>query len=649
MAKFTITSPEGQKFIVSAPDGASQEDVLSYAQAQFGKAPSAPNMNSPAFQEKVATQEAADRERYNPTSGMSPFERFRAGMGQGINSAVNGVGNLVGLVSDAQVDETKKLDAPLAATTGGKVGNFAGMATVLAPTAMIPGANTALGAGLIGGISNALTTPGGFADRALAGVYGAAGGTAAQFAPAILGAVKAAAEPLTEAGKKMIIGRVMNRAAGDGSGAAMGKMLAARELVPGSAPTAAEVAESGGIAALQRAMSAADPEAYAHRGMQQAAARTDALRVVAGDSGTMAAAEAARKAASDPLYKAAKSAVVSGDAELGSLLNRPTMKEAWAHAQQLAADYGEKITLAATPARTVASVNASGAPILQDLPAQAQQFSGKGLHYLKLALDDMLDTSPTTALGRNSKASIMELKNNLVTWLDSNIPAYGQASKAFAAGSKPINQMQIGQELMDRISPALADHGALATETAAKYAAALRNGEQTAKAATGFKQGLDGVMTPQQMDIINSVAQDLARKANSQNLGRGVGSNTFQNFAMDNLSASMGMPSAVKAALGVLPGMSATGTLVAKGTGALGKMAYTSADQAMRAKMAQALLNPQEAASLMQAAAKPGMLAEALARLPQGVRNVLPPEDILRLLQAAPGVVGASAGALPAR
>jgi len=643
------TADEYAAWIVKNADKRGTPEFNTVAAAYKDTRSGSPAAPQQSFADKVAVQEAADRERYNPTSGMSAFERFRAGMGQGMNSAVNGVGNLVGLVSDAKVDETKQLDAPLAATTGGKVGNFAGMATVLAPTAMIPGANTMLGAALIGGAANALTTPGNFADRALAGVYGAGGGVLGQSIPAILGAVKAAAEPLTEAGKKMIIGRVMNRAAGDGSGAAMGKMLAARELVPGSAPTAAEVAESGGIAALQRAMSAADPESYAHRGMHQAAARTDALRSVAGDSGTMATAEAARKAASDPLYKAAKSAVVSGDAELESLLNRPTMKEAWTRAQRLAEDNGEKITLAATPARTVASVDASGAPILQSLPAQAQQYSGKGLHYLKLALDDMLDTSPTTALGRNSKASIMEIKNNLLMWLDSNIPVYGQASQAYAASSKPINQMQIGQELMDRISPALADHGALATETAAKYAAALRNGEQTAKAATGFKQGLDGVMTPQQMDIINSVAQDLARKANAQNLGRGVGSNTFQNFAMDNLSASMGMPSAVKAALGVLPGMSATGTLLAKGTGALGKLAYTSADQAMRAKMAQALLNPQEAASLMQAAAKPGMLAEALARLPQGVRNVLPPEDILRLLQAAPGVVGASAGALPAR
>lgn len=35
MPNFEVTSPEGKKFIVTAPDGASQDDVLSYAQSQF--------------------------------------------------------------------------------------------------------------------------------------------------------------------------------------------------------------------------------------------------------------------------------------------------------------------------------------------------------------------------------------------------------------------------------------------------------------------------------------------------------------------------------------------------------------------------------------------------------------------------------------
>lgn len=41
MANFEITSPDGKKFIVTAPEGASQEQVLSYAQQNFKSAPQA--------------------------------------------------------------------------------------------------------------------------------------------------------------------------------------------------------------------------------------------------------------------------------------------------------------------------------------------------------------------------------------------------------------------------------------------------------------------------------------------------------------------------------------------------------------------------------------------------------------------------------
>jgi len=35
MAVFEITSPSGEVFEITAPEGASEQDVLSYAQSQF--------------------------------------------------------------------------------------------------------------------------------------------------------------------------------------------------------------------------------------------------------------------------------------------------------------------------------------------------------------------------------------------------------------------------------------------------------------------------------------------------------------------------------------------------------------------------------------------------------------------------------------
>lgn len=576
----------------------------------------------------------------DPTEGMSGTDKFLSGMGKAFTDVGRGVGQVFGQVSQDDVLESRKRDEALMKTGAGQIGNIAGNVAAFAPTAMIPGANTVTGAALYGGLSNALMTPGDFTDRAIAGGLGAAGGAVGQLIPKAIGTVKAAAEPLTAGGREKIIGRTMNKAVGDDAAAIGAKLRASGPLVPGSMPTAAEVAESGGMSALQRAMSAADPESYAHREMEQNAARIAALRGIAGDDAKMAAAEAARSSAAKPLYDAAKAAVVPGDAELETLLKRPVMKQAWAKAQELAANKGEKISLGGKAASTKATVGSDGVPLLQDIAESAPEFSGKGLHYLKLALDDMLETSPMTSLGKNDKAAIVQNKEQLLSWLETRIPEYGQASEAWAKGSKPINQMEIGKALMDKMSPALSDHGALGKETAAKYAQALRNGDQTAKAATGFKQGLEQVMEPGQMDTLKAVGQDLARKSNAQDLGRGVGSNTFQNFAMDNLANSMGMPSAVKTLGGIIPGMSPTMTLLAKGAQGVGGLAYKKADEQIRQDMAQALLNPQASARLMELAADPGMLAKALQALPKNVQKALPPEEVLRLLQASPGVAG---------
>lgn len=42
MADFIVTNPQGQKFKITAPDGATQEQVLAYAQQQFAQKPQAP-------------------------------------------------------------------------------------------------------------------------------------------------------------------------------------------------------------------------------------------------------------------------------------------------------------------------------------------------------------------------------------------------------------------------------------------------------------------------------------------------------------------------------------------------------------------------------------------------------------------------------
>lgn len=89
----------------------------------------------------------------DPTEGMSGAEKFAAGIGKRMTDWGQAAGQMVGLVDQKTVDETKHLDAPLMNTFGGQAGAVA--ADLL--SAVLPGANTVKGATLISAGLGALT------------------------------------------------------------------------------------------------------------------------------------------------------------------------------------------------------------------------------------------------------------------------------------------------------------------------------------------------------------------------------------------------------------------------------------------------------------------------------------------------------------
>ncbi len=76
---------------------------------------------------------APPKREFDPTEGMSTYEKFMAGMGKAFADTGRWVGNKVGLVSDAEIAEAKRLDTALMDTTAGKVGNALGDLAVTAP------------------------------------------------------------------------------------------------------------------------------------------------------------------------------------------------------------------------------------------------------------------------------------------------------------------------------------------------------------------------------------------------------------------------------------------------------------------------------------------------------------------------------------
>lgn len=167
MPIYTVQGPDGKTYKIEGPEGATAE--------QLGQ---------------VITSQAKPKLapiNVDPTEGMSSMQRGLAGAGKFVADTGRGVGQMLGLVDQASVDEAKRLDAPLMNTTAGKVGNFAGAAAGAVPLAMIPGANTLVGASLVGAGVGATQPTATGESRAENAALGAAGGFVGQGAANLVG------------------------------------------------------------------------------------------------------------------------------------------------------------------------------------------------------------------------------------------------------------------------------------------------------------------------------------------------------------------------------------------------------------------------------------------------------------------------------
>jgi hypothetical protein len=306
MATFEIKSPDGQRFQITAPDGATDADVMAYAQKQWKSAP-APSGPNPAedFGGLPFRPFGMDTGMTMP-KGVS---NFMAGAGKAGYDLARGAGQWLGAIDKKDVAETNRLDKPLMDTGAGIAGNITGNVAAALPTAFVPGANTYAGAAALSGAYGLLQpSEEGRLGQLKSGGIGAAVGPATMLGVRGLVAAgkgaKALTEPFYEGGRRAIVGRTLERFADDPARARTAAG-GAPEYIPGSQPTLAEATLDPGLAQLQRAAQSADPRissALANRGLDQNAARVAALQSVAGDETRMASATAARSAASDRLY-----------------------------------------------------------------------------------------------------------------------------------------------------------------------------------------------------------------------------------------------------------------------------------------------------------------------------------------------------------
>lgn len=564
------------------------------------------------FDAKVQKQQEEDRARYNP-AGDSFLGNLLPSAGAGMASILRAVGaqpllNRMGLENLPQnQQEAAQIDAPLNAAPGGTTGRVLGSAALLAPTAFIPGANTAAGAALIGGGTGLLTTEGDLGDRAEGALYGAGGGLLGNLGGraigagwrAAKGAGKGLARPFTERGRDIIAGEAIERFATNPAAVQAARGGAS---LTGAMPTLAEAANDPGIAALQRAISTMDPDAAAQflaRDQANNAARVGLLSDMAGTTGARNAAAGARETAAQALYgnafaqDASKNMTPAIQSEIASLLKRPSIQAARAKAAELAAD--------------------KGMDTLEDGSVQ-------GLHFMKLALDDMINGAGQRGIGGVEKGALIANRDKLVGVIEKIAPDYADARSTYAAMSKPLNQMDVAQRLLDSTRGASADLAGNRPFQAASFARAINNEESLLKNATGRQSlgTLADVLDPDQLAKVNAIRAELDTVAGLDKAAGGKGSQTAKMLAsqqlLRNIGGPLGMPDSW-----VESGLSQT---LLRPT----QFAAKALEPRIHSAVARGLLDPAEAQRLIQIARK---------------ANTATPSELARLAQAlSPGLLG---------
>jgi len=316
-------------------------------------------------------------------------------------------------------------------------------------------------------------------------------------------------DPLLPEGAARGAGRIVNEALGPKRAAVESELRNPSVIVPSSQPTAAEAAARAGspeLSALQRIAAEHRPSAYSDIAKAQEGARAAHIGSFAQDKTALLAAQSQRAAEAAKNYGAVANDIVQvSDDAIATLLKRPSMKDAIARAKQLTQEQGA---------------------------TWGQQRTVRDMQNLKMALDDMVANPDTFGIGGAQASAIRDTSKKFVAWLSQKSPKWDAARAAYKADSVPINQMQVGQELLRSLTKPIGEG-----ERAGVFAGAMRDAPRTIKRATGQPRfdELEDALEPENLNKAKDVLADLARKVEADRLaplGRARAAQAAQPFGL---------------------------------------------------------------------------------------------------------------------
>ena len=310
------------------------------------------------------------------------------------------------------------------------------------------------------------------------------------------GIIKDVAAPITKSGKERILRERLDEFTGPDREKVLEALQNAVSLVPGSRPTTAEavadIPSATGLAAFQQRLAKSQEGGvsalFSQREAQQQAARQSAIQRIAGTPELLDLSRQLRQVDADRNYGQAFTESVTADPSLAVLARNPYFKDALPDAIKLS--------------------EAKGITAKTDLTEFLQN--------VKISLDKQLAKTGDTALAEAEKREVARVKSDLLGWLKEKNPAYENARAQFALASKPINEMEVGQYLLNKLN------SPLDTERAGVFALAVRDAANTIQKASGGPryEKLADVLKPRQVAAVNNVLADLTRAQKAAELGR---------------------------------------------------------------------------------------------------------------------------------
>ena len=267
------------------------------------------------------------------------------------------------------------------------------------------------------------------------------------------------------------------------------------EIIPGVRPTFAQATADVGLprvaAVGEQAKDIQSAAALARKDVQEAG-RVSELKKIEQTPEIRAKAEAARERRSEPLYGEARTA--------GDVVDvQPTL------------DYIDGL-IKTNPGNP--QLLSELRTIRKGLVTRELDENGKPVLVPRVNAQEIASTldGVKTALAKEDNKFIKKELTNIKDDLIEAIPSMKEAQAAFRKGSKPLNQMDVGKFLREKLESAVPE----GTQRAGVFAEAVRNAPQTIKRALDGQpryEKLTDVLSPAQQARVDAVLMDLSRDA----------------------------------------------------------------------------------------------------------------------------------------